>query len=274
MPEIPDLEHVREVLSEQLAGVTIDAVDVPKPIVVRLPVDDFRRRLTGAMLRDVDRRGKFLLFRLSSGDVLVINAMLVGRFQLIAPEAKRHARTCFVLGLSEGRELRYVDERYMGKVYLVWEEALGDVPQFGEMGPDALDPELTEDAFLERLRRYRGQVKNVLVNAKFVAGIGNAYVDEILFVAGLHPFAKVSGLDEAQRRRIYQSMHEVLDWAIPIVREEMGEQLDRKPRDFLRVHRKGGQPCPQCGTAISELSPNQRVTSFCRQCQPGQPRPF
>lgn len=274
MPEIPDLEHIRAVLGEQLSGVTVDAVDVLKPIVVRLPVDDFRSRLTGATLKDVDRYGKFLLLALSSGDVLAVNAMLVGRFQLIAPAAKRHARTCFVLGLSDGRELRYVDERYMGKIYLVREDALDDVPQIGEMGPDALDPALTEDVFLERLRRYRGQVKNVLVNAKFVAGIGNAYVDEILFVAGIHPFAKLSGLDEAQRRRLYQSMHEVFAWAIPIVRAEMGDQLDRKPRDFLRVHRKGGQPCPQCGAAISELSPNKRVTSFCRRCQPGEPRSF
>ena len=94
------------------------------------------------------------------------------------------------------------------------------------------------------MKPYRGQVKNVLVNAKFIAGIGNAYVDEILFVAGVHPFTEVSDLDEERRRGLYRAIHEVLDWAIPIVAEEMGENTDKKPRGFLCVHRKGGEPCP------------------------------
>jgi len=268
MPEIPDLVNVAAVLNRRLPGVRVESVELLQPIVVRVARADFAARLQGATFGVVGRRGKFLLFGLESGEVLVVNAMLVGRFQYVAPERKRPARTAFVLSLSDGCELRYVDQRLMGKVYLVAAEALDSVPQLGEMGPDVLDPTLTEDVFLERLRRYRGQVKNVLVNAKFVAGVGNAYVDEILFVAGVHPFTKVSALDEAQRRGLYRAVHAVLAWAIPIVAAEMGEQTDKKPRDFLRVHRKGGQPCPTCGTTISEVSPNRRVTSFCRRCQP------
>ena len=268
MPEIPDLENIRAVFNRGLPGLVIEKVELLQPIVVRVAREDFERRLRGTTLGPLRRQGKFLLFALESGDVLVVNAMLVGRFQHVAPEKKRHARTCFALTLSDGNELRYVDQRFMGKVYLVGADELASVPQLGEMGPDVLDPALTEDAFLERLRKYRGQVKNVLVNAKFIAGIGNAYVDEILFVAGVHPFTKVSALDEERRRGLYRAIHEVLDWAIPIVAEQMGEQTDKKPRDFLRVHRKGGAPCPTCGHPISEVSPNNRVTSFCRRCQP------
>ena len=268
MPELPDLVNVAAVPNRHLPGVRIDGVTVPQPIVVRVAREEFQARLQGVVFGTVGRHGKFLLLALESGDVLVVNAMLAGRFQYVAPETRRLARTGFVLALSDGRELRYVDERLMGKVYLVAQDALATVPQLGEMGPDALDPALTEEVFLARLRRYRGQVKNVLVNAQFVAGIGNAYVDEILFVAGVHPFTKVSALDEDRRRAIYRALHAVLDWAIPIVAAEMGEQTDKKPRDFLRVHRKGGTPCPTCGAAISEVSPNRRVTSFCRQCQP------
>ncbi len=269
MPEIPDLENVRAVLNRRLPGVAVTAVDVLYPVVVRVPVEEFRARLSGASFGAVSRRGKFLLFALSTKDVLAVNPMLTGRFQYVPPSHKRAARTCLLLTLSDGHDLRYVDDRYMGKVYLVAQEDLATVPQFAEMGPDALDPALTEDLFVTRLRRYRGQVKSVLVNAKFIAGIGNAYADEILFVAGIHPFTKVTKLEEARRRGLYRALHEVMAWAIPIVREEMGEELDRKPRDFLRVHRRGGDPCPQCGTAISEVSPSRRVTSFCRRCQPG-----
>ncbi|HJN93721.1 MAG TPA: DNA-formamidopyrimidine glycosylase family protein [Dehalococcoidia bacterium] len=269
MPEIPDLESIRAILNRDLAGATIESVEVLKPNVVRMAAGDFAARLTGVAIKTIDRYGKFLLFRLSSGDVLALNAMLVGRLQHVDPSKKRGGRTCWVLGLSNGRELRYVDLRLMGKTYLVKASEVGTIPQFVEMGPDVLDPAFSEDDFLERLRKYRGQVKNVLINAKFVAGIGNAYSDEILFVAGTHPFTKVKDLDEGRRRRLYQAIHEVFDWATPIVAAEMGEATDKKPRDFLRVHRKGGELCPVCGSTISEVSPNKRTTSFCRTCQPG-----
>ena len=268
VPEIPDLENIANVFNRRLPGLRIERVELLKPIVVRVARDEFEDRLRGAVFGRLRRHGKFLLFPLESGDVLIVNAMLVGRFQYVEPGKKRHARTCFALTLSDGRELRYVDQRFMGKVYLVEADVLDTVPQLGEMGPDVLDPDLTEDAFLERLKRYRGQVKNVLVNAQFIGGIGNAYADEILFVAQVHPFSKVSELNEERRRGLYRAIHEVLDWAIPIVAGAMGENTDKKPRDFLRVHRKGGESCPTCGTPISEVSPSRRVTSFCRQCQP------
>ena len=268
MPEIPDLEASRAILSRRLAGVRIESVDVPRATVLRVPVDDFRARLTGATFGAIERRGKFLLFHLAGGDVLVVNAMLAGRHYYSAPETRRPARLCYALALSDGHELRYVDPRFMGKVYLVAEGALDSIPQIAEMGPDVLDAALTEEAFLERLRRYRGQVKSVLVNPKFVAGIGNAYSDEILFVAGIHPFTKVGALDDARRRSLFRAIGAVMAWAIPIVAEAMGDDPARKPREFLRVHRQGGAPCPVCGHAISEVSPNRRVTSFCRSCQP------
>ena len=269
MPEIPDLENVRAILNRDLTGARVETVELLKPHIVRMPSAEFSERMTGVTFERIDRYGKFLLFQLDSGDILALNAMLTGRLQHVEPAKKRAARTCWLFGLSNGRELRYVDQRLMGKTYLVPAAELQTVPQFEEMGPDVLDPEFTEDDFLARLKKYRGQVKNVLVNYKFIAGIGNAYSDEILFVARLHPFAKVKDLEEGQRRRLYQAIREVFDWATPIVAQEMGDQTDKKPRDFLRVHRKGGDPCPECGAPISEIAPNNRVTSFCRTCQPG-----
>ena len=111
-------------------------------------------------------------------------------------------------------------------------------------------------------------MKNALVNAKFIAGIGNAYSDEILFNAGIHPFTKISSLPEDRRIRLYESTRETLAWASAIAADEIGSRIDTKPRDFLNVHRKGGQPCPRCSAVISEVSPNRRITSFCRTCQP------
>lgn len=274
MPEIPELEHVSAVLRERLAGRRIARVEVSRPIVIRAPREEFEAGLTGAGLSDVRRSGKFLLFDWDRGTTMAVVPMLTGRFQWTA-DGKAHARTCFTLhfeneGGGGGDELaiRYIDERFLGKVYLTPSEQLGSVPVLGEQGPDALDAALTEELFLERLRRYRGQVKNVLVNAKFIAGIGNAYVDEILFEAGVHPFTPVKELTAERRAALYAAIGAVLRWASSRAAEEMGERIDAKPREFLRVHRKGGEPCPSCGGAISEVSPNRRITSFCRACQP------
>ena len=277
MPEIPELQHVARVLADRLADRPIRDVDIQKPIVIRLPREDFEAGLLGARFQTVERSGKFLLFHTDRDSVLAVNPMLTGRFQWTSgPDGvkKAHARTCFTLTFQNSQDdapafgVRYIDERYLGKVYLVDADALDQIPVLNEQGPDALDPTLDQTEFLKRLKRYRGQVKNALVNAKFIAGIGNAYSDEILFNAGIHPFTKISTLPEARRIDLYQAMRDTLSWAADRAANEIGQQIDSKPRDFLNVHRKGGQPCPNCHHSISEVAPNRRITSFCRHCQP------
>ena len=273
MPEIPELQHIAGVLTERLGGRSVVNVDVPRPIVVRLPREDFEAGLLGAKLERVERSGKFLLFHFNRGSIMAVNPMLTGRFQWTS-DAKAPARTCFTLAFSpaggedDGPAIRYIDERFLGKVYLVDADALDSVPVLSEQGPDALDPELTEDVFLKRMKRYRGQVKNALVKARFIAGVGNAYADEILFAGRIHPFTKISDLNVERRAELYRALRDTLDWASTEAAAQIGERIDRKPREFLRVHRKGGEPCPQCEGTISEVSPNRRITSFCRACQP------
>ena len=267
MPEIPDLEAIRGYRNERLPGETIEKAECLIPIVFRVTKDEFVEKLEGARFGQTTRRGKFLLFSIESGDVLVINAMLAGRFQYVEPSAKRRASTCMALGLGNGQELRYHDDRRMGKIYLVSEDRLLDVPQFAEMGPDALG--VSREEFLERIANYRGQIKNILINHKFLAGIGNAYSDEILFAARLHPYRKRPTMDDEDIERLHASITKVFDWATPIVADQMQDDLNYKERrDFLKIHRKGGEPCPVCGTRISEITAGQRITNFCRNCQP------
>lgn len=271
MPEIPDLEAIRGFLNRRLPGQRIERAEALIPVVFRVPKQEFASVLEGNTFGETTRRGKFLLFELESGHRLVVNAMLTGRFQYCPPAEKRRAKTCMVLALSDGQELRYSDDRLMGKVYLVEEEGLSRVPQFAEMGPDALAPELSEDVFAERLRRHNGQIKNILVNHKFVAGIGNAYADEILFEAGIHPYRKRPTLSDEEVRRLHRAVRSVLaDWATPIVAERMKDGLAyEEVRDFLRVHRRGGQPCPNDSShTLTEITAGGRITTFCRHCQP------
>jgi formamidopyrimidine-DNA glycosylase len=127
---------------------------------------------------------------------------------------------------------------------------------------------------VEALHRYRGAIKSILTNAAFVQGIGNAYADEILWEACINPYTPRTRLAEPELRRLYQAARAVMAWATPLARERMVRNgtLDyEERRDFLRIHRRGGEPCPRCGTRITEITANQRITDFCRTCQPGGP---
>ncbi len=124
MPEIPDLENIRTILTRTISGKTIESIELLKPQIVRMVAQEFEARVAGTSIESIDRYGKFLLFYLNSGDQIVLNMMLVGRLQHVHPSAKRGKSVCWVLGLSDGRELRYLDQRYMGMTYLA---VIGDL---------------------------------------------------------------------------------------------------------------------------------------------------
>ncbi len=141
------------------------------------------------------------------------------------------------------------------------------VAGWDELGPDADDPELDLATWRARIQRHRGELKNLLREQSFVAGIGNGYSDEILWTAGLAPFRKRSTLAPEEIDRLYDATRGTLAWAIDELRRRVPPDFEVEVRDFLHVHRKGGQPCPRCGTTISEIAPGGFVTSFCRGCQ-------
>ena len=268
MPELPDLDAIAEFLQPRLLGQTLTAFEMPRPIVFRdLTGAGSQATLVGRRLAAVRRRAKFLVFEFGEGRLLAINPMLAGELHYCDPDARRLARTYLILRWSSGKELRYVDPRSMGKIYLT--RRLEDIPTLLETGPEPLSDELTLDLFRQRLRQHHGEIKGILVNHRFVAGIGNAYADEILFRAGLYPFRRRTTLSEQEIATLYRAMRDVLIEARETVRQRMGEEIQTKIRDFLAVHRRGGSPCPCCGTIISEITAHQRITSFCRHCQPG-----
>ena len=269
MPEAPELEVVKGFLTDRAVGANVESARVIKPSVLRSMAGDFEDDIPGRALEDVRRTGKFLTLVLSGDRLLVVNPMLTGGFQWSEPSDRVFKRTCFALTLSNGRELRYIDDRQMGRVYYVTPDQLGEIPQYGDMGPDVLDEPLSLGEFKERLRPFRGEIKGIITRGRVISGIGNAYVDEILWDAEIYPFRKKRDLSDDDLQRILDSSARVIREAVGQVREAMGEDIHRKRRDFLKVHNRGGEPCPRCGTTISQLTANQRITSYCRTCQPG-----
>lgn len=272
MPELPELDVVREVLERRILGREIARVSVLPPggpIIVRdLTGRGFEAVLEGAQIRAIKRRGKFLIFSIAPSPdplFLAINPKLTGLLQLAAPEDKRVAKTHVLITFVDGQQLRYRDQKQMGQLYLTSD--LNMIPDFSALGPEPFDVSLEE--FRARLRKFRGEIKGILTRGEFVAGIGNAYADEILWEARLHPYRKRTQLTAEEAERLHAAMRTTLERAVERVRVEMGEAIDRKPREFMAVHMKGGQACPRCGATISLVSANQRITNFCRACQPG-----
>ena len=249
MPELPELEVVCEVLNRRVAGATITAVEVLPAggaIVVRdLTHAGFQSTLVGARIVDIARRGKFLRFTLDAPPApdpvfLVINPKLTGRLRLAGPNDKRHAKTDIVFTLADGQQLHYFDQKTMGQVYLTRD--LDAVPAYAGMGPEPFAVSLPD--FRARLRPFRGEIKGILTRGEFVAGIGNAYADEILWAARLHPYRKCTQLTPDEIERLYVAMQSTLLDAIEKVRAEMGENIHLKPREFMAVHMKTGRAMP------------------------------
>jgi formamidopyrimidine-DNA glycosylase len=271
VPELPELEVVREVLERKLRGARIRAVEVnPRggPLVLRdLTGFGFGPGLLGAEILAIQRKAKFVIFHLGGlAPILAVNPKLTGRFQLCPREAKKAGpvQVAFRFDSLE-LELRYIDSKRMGQLYLL--ESLEALPGYEGLGPEALDVSL--DSFRMRLCRYTGEIKGVLVRGGMVSGIGNAYADEILWHARIHPFRRRPSLSEEDIDRLYASMRTTLLEATEKVRARMGEAIHSKPRDFFAVHLRAGESCPRCGERISQISANQRITNFCRHCQPG-----
>lgn len=269
VPEIPDLDAIASYLRRQIVGATITVVSLPIPWMLRSSMPKSAdQALAGETIQAIDRRGKHVLFTLERASV-VINPMLVGRFYHQDPETKPPRHTVIDLRLSTGKALRYADERQMGRLYLVPDQDYAKIPGFLDQGPEPLAEDFTFERFLDRLKGRYGEIKGLLTNAKIIAGIGNAYVDEILFEAGIYPFRKKKDLSADELRRVYDAIRTVLPRASTLVAERMGDQIHRKIRDFLAVHDKGDQPCPRCGQRIATIGGRERATNFCRKCQPG-----
>jgi formamidopyrimidine-DNA glycosylase len=291
VPELPDLTVLAEAFQAALAGRPVLFAQAPGPLTVRGTPAELET-LAGQRLERVWRRGKFLWLDLER-DRIAINAMLTGRLQLAAsPAVKKPSKTMFVMRFGARRgpaadaaawthdaawlpspeatpELRYRDPTQMGKVYLLPRAVERVVPgtSTDEMGPDADDPSLSLEVWRTRIGRHSGELKNLLRNQAFVAGIGNAYADEILHAARLAPFRKRSTLAPEEVDTLYEATKSVLSGATTILRERVPPTFETEVRDFLAVHNRGGEPCPRCGHRIAQTEAGGFTTSYCRDCQ-------
>lgn len=273
MPELPEVETLarefRSVLiGRQIAGVRVGwarIIAAPDPVA-------FVHQLSGRRICEVARRGKWLLFGLDSGHWLLMHLRMSGRLILEATDAPLDdPHTRVVLYLDGGERLRFSDPRKFGRM------ALTDDPGkiLGDLGPEPLDPALTAERLREMLCARRARLKPLLMDQRFLAGLGNIYADEVLWEAGLHPLRPSDTLSEEEVRRLHRAIQCVLEAAIARQGTTLPDQRyvlpDGRPGEFaphLAVYGREGEPCPRCRTPIIRIPLGGRSTHFCPRCQP------
>jgi formamidopyrimidine-DNA glycosylase len=271
MPELPEVETVARTLREgrgapALLGRTIESVRVLWPREIHgLSADAFSASVVGARVAEVGRVGKYLLIALTGAGgqrTMLVHLRMSGRLD-VRPRAEaltRHARV--IWHLDNDLALTFDDARKFGRVYLPVQA--DDV--LGKLGPDAL--QIGEDAFVDRLAAKRGALKSVLLDQRFIAGVGNIYADESLHRAALHPTRTAATVKPVAARLLHATIRDVLhegiaangasfDWVYP----------DGNFQENFRVYGQTGKPCPRCGAPIKRIVVGQRSTHFCGRCQ-------
>lgn len=259
MPELPEVETIVRTLAPRLEGRQIRRATFSSPLVFRADAA-LAARLRGRRVEAVRRHGKFIVLELSGGLRLTIHLGMTGKL-LWNGEPGPHARAVFDLG---GPRLVYDDIRQFGRI-----EIGPALPaRAARLGPDAL--EISEAEFAAALQGRRGRIKPLLLNQLLLRGLGNIYVDEALFRAGIHPLAPRLG--RVRIRRLYRAIQEVLREAIARGGSSISDYVDAdgRPGSFQERHQvygKAGQPCPRCGAAIRRIVVAQRGTHYCPKCQ-------
>jgi len=265
MPELPEVETVVRRLRAPLLGHTFSGMRVEWERMIHPSALEMRKLLVGQSVEAIDRRGKYLVFELSGQDDLIIHLKMTGDLQVMPSSVPDHPHDRVVFCLENGDQLRFRDPRKFGRVYLTQDPAL----ILGQLGPEPLDNGFTEDEFLALFERRSGRIKPLLMNQEFIAGLGNIYADEALFLAGIRPQRRADTLSGDEKRRLYRAILQVLWRAI----EQKGTSLTDKTyrggqyqQQFL-VYGRLEQPCLMCERPIQRIRLGQRSAHFCLNCQ-------
>lgn len=278
--ELPEVEVMRRDLEKDVVGRRIAGAEVrPSKNAMRIirrhdRRKDFTSRLEGRKVSRAERRGKYILLYLDNGDVLVTHFGMSGQFVRGNKRQSLPAHTHVVVTFQQGGDLRFVDPRTFGEMFVTAADDLGKVKELSHIAIDPLDHVFTWQTFGNLLAERRSKLKQLLMDQKFISGLGNIYSDEVLFAAGLRHDRMSDSLSSQEVRRLYRAIQETLQDAIrhrgTTLDDEAYVDLFGKPGEFeaeLKVYGREGLPCRRCRTSIRSVKIAGRGAYFCPQCQ-------
>jgi formamidopyrimidine-DNA glycosylase len=278
--ELPEVEVMRRDLERDVVGLRIKQAEVKssknamRAIRRHKTRRDFTSRLVGRKITKVDRRGKYILMTLDSGDVLVVHFGMSGQFHRGTGRVALPAHTHVVLTFQQRGDLRFVDPRTFGELFVSSADDLGKVKELQHLAIDPLDQVFTWPTFQYLLADRATKMKQLLMDQKFISGLGNIYSDEVLFQAGIRYDRMSDALSSQEVRRLYRAIQEVLQEAIKLrgttLDDEAYVDLFGNPGEYgseLKVYGRLGLPCRRCRTPIESVKISQRTSFYCPQCQ-------
>lgn len=274
MPELPEVETVRRTLEPLVLNLPIVDVEVLYPrILQNVDVGEFQRSLVGSSFESLERRGKYLLFGLSSKRCMVVHLRMTGR--LIAAsngDVPLEKHTAFVFRFSDSSELRFSDQRKFATIHLLTWDNLDEIRGLRELGPEPLEDEFTPGLLGEILAGRKAPIKSILLDQRRIAGLGNIYADEALFVAQIHPARPGGDLSWVEIEKLHSAIRAVLIDAVEnqgtTFRDyRTGTGTEGSFQNKLQVYGRKGEPCPRCGETLLHQRIGGRTSVFCPVCQ-------
>ncbi|MCR8643742.1 DNA-formamidopyrimidine glycosylase [Paenibacillus sp. N1-5-1-14] len=273
MPELPEVETVRRTLTELVVGKTIQSVDVRLNRIIQLPDDPalFAALLEGQTIQEVGRRGKFL--RIVFEDfVLVSHLRMEGRYGLYDKQEPVELHTHVLFTFTDGTELRYKDVRQFGTMHLFPKGEELVKPPLNKLGLEPLDESFTFEVFHKAIANRSTKIKPLLLNQERVVGIGNIYVDESLFLAGIHPEREAKSLAELELKALYTAIIDTLTTAVEVGGSSIKSFVNGQGemgmfQHQFKIYGRKDEPCKKCGAPITKFVVAGRGTHICTNCQ-------
>lgn len=273
MPELPEVETVKEVLKKQILKKKIIDVKVNYPNIIEYPkCEEFVKQIKNQTIVDLKRRGKWLLFELNDY-YLLSHLRMEGKFNLKDRKEEINKHEHIIFEFDDKIQLRYQDTRKFGRMHLIAKDEVNNRKPLNELGLEPFDEKVTVQYLQEKFERRKNlPIKTVLLDQKVLVGIGNIYANEILFSCKINPFKKANCLNSQEIQAIIDNTKKILNQAIidggtTIRSYTSSEGVHGRFQQNLLVHMKDNQPCPNCSTLIVKEKVNGRGTYFCPNCQ-------
>lgn len=273
MPELPEVETIKRIVAPQIIGSVIQKVEVLNGQIIAHPAtEQFAESLSGQRFSGLDRRGKFLIFQLETGNKLFLHLRMTGQLLVTPSNYPNEKHTHLVLHLDNEMQLRYIDVRRFGRFWYIGKGESESITGIDKLGLEPFDERLTAEYLKSRLSRKKTPIKEMLHDQSVVAGIGNIYSDEILYLCGIYPETKCTELTNGDFEKLSRMIPQELSLAInenEMSAEEylVGKGKEYRNTPFLKAYGHEGMPCPTCGSIFERITVGGRSSCYCPKCQ-------
>lgn len=271
MPEIAEVETVRNTLKKRILNKPIKSVNVRYTKMIESNLEEFKKVLVGRSFLDIKRRGKWLIFDL--GDYYLLSHLrMEGKYFIKNHEEELNKHEHVIITFTDDIDLRYHDTRKFGRMNLIKKEELATAEEIAKQGLEPGDENLTAKYLIDKFKKKRLPIKTVLLDQTIISGLGNIYANEVLFAAGIDPLKKACNVSLEEASRIVTESNRIIKAAIKMGGTTIKSYTSSlgvtgRFQQYLCVHKREGMPCLKCGTTILNMKVNGRSTYFCPKCQ-------